>query len=191
VVGNTFYTTSRFFEKLKLSLQKTSIMTLNNGKSVINLKIIRRISIIIFLTLLILIYAARTIKFPILGIDKFAWTLLILVIFLLIIFIPVIFNYQYINYSDEGEKIIFRYYSTGIIPGNKNSIEIYKKTFSGFTLEKKLFGLRQSITLYQRLQEGVAKYPAIHISALKRKEKARILQSLSSFAPIIKGENSG
>jgi hypothetical protein len=166
-------------------------MTLNNGKSVINLKIVRRISIIIFLALLILIYASRTIKFPLLGMDKLAWTMLILVVFLLIIFIPVVLNYQYVNYSDEGEKIIFRYYSAGIIPGNKNSVEINKTTFSGFKLEKKLFGLSQSITLYQRLQEGVAKYPAIYISALKRKEKAGILQSLSSFAPIIKGKTRG
>jgi hypothetical protein len=161
-------------------------MTINNSKSVINLKIIRRVSIIIFLTLLILIYAAGTIKFPLLGMDKFAWTMVILAIFLLIIFIPAVLNYQYINYSDEGDKIIFRYYSTGIIPGNKNSVEINKSTFSGFTVEKKLFGLRQSVTLYQRLQEGVAKYPEIYISALKRDEKARILKSLSSFAPVLK-----
>lgn len=163
-------------------------MTLNNGKSVINLKISLRLSIIVFLTLLILIYAVRIIKFPLLGMSQFAWTLLILIIFLLIIFIPVVLDYQYISYSDEGEEIIFRYYSTGIIPGNKNSVEINKRTFSGFTLEKKLFGLSQSIILYQRLKEGVAKYPAIYISALKREEKARILKSLSSFAPIIKGK---
>lgn len=166
-------------------------MTLNNGKSIIKLKITHRLSIIVFLTLLILIYAARIIKFPLLGMSQFAWTLLILIIFLLIIFIPVVLNYQYINFSDEGEKITFRYYSTGIIPGNKNSVEINKKTFSGFTLEKKLFGLSQCIILYQRLKEGVAKYPAIYVSALKREEKARILKSLSSFAPIIKGKSQG
>jgi hypothetical protein len=79
----------------------------------------------------------------------------------------------------------------GIIPGNKNSVEINKRTFSGFTLEKKFFSLSQSITIYQRLKEGVAKYPPIYITALKREEKARVLNSLISFAPIIKGKTQG
>lgn len=163
-------------------------MTLNNGKSVINLKIIRRLSIIIFLAYLIIVYAAEIIKFPLLGMNRLAWTMIVLLIFLLIILLPVILNYHYLSYSDEGENIIFRYYSTGFIPGNKNSVEINKRTFSGFTLEKKIFGLMQSITLYQRIKGGVAKYPPVYISALKREEKAKILKSLNSFAPIIKGK---
>jgi hypothetical protein len=166
-------------------------MTLNNSKSVINLKITRRLSIIIFLAYLIITYAAGIIKFPLLGMSRLVWTMMVLLIFLLIILLPVILNYQYISYSDEGENIIFRYYSTGFIPGNKNSVEINKKTFSGFTLEKKFFGLMHSITLYQRLKGGVAKYPPVYISALKREEKARIFKSLNSFAPIIKGKTQG
>jgi hypothetical protein len=163
-------------------------MTLNNGKSVINLKITRRLSIIIFLAYLIIVYVAEIIKFPLLGMNRLAWTMTVLLIFLLIILLPVILNYQYLSYSDEGENIIFRYYSTGFIAGNKNSVEINKKTFSGFKLEKKIFGLMQRITLYQRLKGGVAKYPPVYISALKREEKAKILKSLNSFAPIIKGK---
>jgi uncharacterized membrane protein YdbT with pleckstrin-like domain len=163
-------------------------MTLNNGKSVINLKITRRLSIIIFLAYLIIVYVAEIIKFPLLGMNRLAWTITVLLIFLLIILLPVILNYQYLSYSDEGENIIFRYYSTGFIAGNKNSVEINKKTFSGFKLEKKIFGLMQRITLYQRLKGGVAKYPPVYISALKREEKAKILKSLNSFAPIIKGK---
>lgn len=166
-------------------------MTLNNGKSVINLKIIRRLSIILFLAYIAITYAAGIIKFPLLGMSRLTWTTIILLIFLLIILLPVVLNYQYISYSDEGENIILRYYSTGIFPGNKNSVEINKKTFSGFTLDRKFFGLIQSITLYQRLKGGVAKYPPVYISSLKREEKTKILKSLNSFAPIIKGKTRG
>jgi len=166
-------------------------MTLNNSKSIINLKIIRRVSIVFFLTFLILSYAANIIKFPLLGMSRVTWTFILLAIFLLIIFLPILLNYQYVSFSDEGENIIFRYFSMGIIPGNKNSVEINKRTFSGFTLEKKFFGLSQSITIYQRLKEGVAKYPPIYITALKREEKASVLNSLNSFAPIIKGKTQG
>ncbi len=166
-------------------------MTLNNSKSIINLKIIRRVSIVFFLTFLTLSYAANIIKFPLLGMSRVTWTIILLAIFLLIIFLPILLNYHYVSFSDEGENIIFRYFSMGIIPGNKNSVEINKRTFSGFTLEKKLFGLSQGITMYQRLKEGVAKYPPIYITALKREEKARVLNSLNSFAPIIKGKTQG
>jgi len=177
--------------KIVIKFTKTFTMTLNNSKSIINLKIIRRLSIIIFLAYLIIAFAAVIIKFPLLGMSRLVWTIIILLIFLLIILLPVVLNYQYISYSDEGENIIFRYYSIGFITGNKNSVEINKRTFSGFTLEKKFFGLMQSITLYQRLKGGIAKYPPVYLSSLNREEKAKILRSLNSFAPIIKGETQG
>lgn len=162
-------------------------MILNNSKSVISLKIIRRAAIIIFLAYLVLVYAARIIRFPLLGIDKTTLTIVVLAIFLMIMIIPEILNYQYIYFSDEGESIIFRYYSAGLITGKKNSVEINKRTFSGFTIDKKFFGLVESITLYQRLREGIAKYPPIFLSALKRADKTSIIRSLNSSAPIIKG----
>jgi len=164
-------------------------MTLENSKSVINLKLIRRSSIILFLGYLILAYAAKLIHFPLLGMDDLAWTIIILLLFLMIIFVPSLLNHQYIYYSDEWENIVFRYYTTGLITGNKNSVEIDKRSFSGFTTEKKLFGLVQSLTLYQRIREGVAKYPPIYLGGLNASQKAAIIKSLSSFAPIIRGKS--
>jgi hypothetical protein len=165
-------------------------MTINNNKSVINLKIVRRISIIFYLTFLLLAFVAMIIKFPLLGMSKTSWTVLLTACFLIIIFLPVLVNYQYIFFSDEGETIIFRYYAVGVIEGKKNSVEIGKKTFSGFTFDKNFFGLIQSITLYQRLKEGIAKYPPVYISALKRQDKESILESLNSYAPRVNGKKS-
>ncbi|TFG42840.1 MAG: hypothetical protein E4H43_02560 [Bacteroidia bacterium] len=163
-------------------------MTINNTKSVINLKLLLRTSIIIYLTFLVFAVAAGIIKFPILGMGKAAWIILFTVCFIIIMLIPIVLNYQYIFFSDEGNTIIFRYYTTGLFAGKKNSVEIEKRTFSGFTLDKRFFGLIQSVTLYQRLKEGVAKYPPIHISVLKRQDKESILESLTSYAPRVKGK---
>jgi len=165
-------------------------MTLNNSRSVINLKITRRISIILLLAFLLLTYVARIIKYPVLGMSQLFWTILIVACFAVIVFLPVILNFQYVYYSDEGDRIVFRYYTTGFIAGKKNSIEINKRTFSGFTFDKKLFGLIQSVTLYQQIRKNVAKYPPVHISGLKRVERAKIIKSLSSFAPRIKGNSA-
>jgi hypothetical protein len=163
-------------------------MTINNSKSIINLKIIRRTSIIVYLMFLVLTFAAVIIKFPLLGMSKAVWTILLTICFLIIIFLPVLINYQYIYFSDEGDIIIFRYYSAGFLEGKKNSVEIGKRSFSGFTHDRKFFGLIQCITLYQRMKEGVAKYPPIYISALKRQDKDNILESLNSYAPKVKGK---
>jgi hypothetical protein len=163
-------------------------MTINNSKKIINLKLINRTSIILFLTFLVLTWVAKVIKYPLLGLNETIWTLIVLVIFLLIVFIPMMLNYQYVYYSDEGENITIRYYSVGIIPGNKNAVEINKRTFSGFSLDKKFFGLIQSITLYQRIREGVAKYPPIYINAIKSEQRVKMIKSLNSYAPVIKSK---
>ncbi len=94
-------------------------MTINNSKSVINLKIVRRTSIIIYLMFLVFTFAAMLIKFPLLGMSKTVWTILVTTCFLIIVFVPLLLNYQYIYFSDEGDMIIFRYYSAGFIEGKR------------------------------------------------------------------------
>jgi hypothetical protein len=163
-------------------------MTINNSKSVINLKILQRTSIIVYLILLALAFAAMIIKFPLLGMSRAAWTIIFTACFMIIIFLPVLMNYQYIYFSDEGDTIVFRHYSAGLFEGKKNSVEIGKRTFSGFTFDNKFFGLVQSVILYQRMKEGIAKYPPIYISALKRQDKDSIIESLNSYAPRVKGK---
>ena len=47
-------------------------------------------------------------------------------IWVILTFMPMILNYQYIAFSDEGDNIIFRYFTSGIVGGKKNSVEINK-----------------------------------------------------------------
>ncbi|MFZ0282066.1 MAG: hypothetical protein WAL29_10470 [Bacteroidales bacterium] len=158
-------------------------MTFDNSKSIIGLRIKLFGATVIFLGYLLIAYAARLIKFPLLGMEETGWTVIIATVYVIIVFIPMVLNYQYIYYSDDGNNLVFRYFTSGIFGGKKNSIEINKMTFSGFTIEKRLFGLIQSIILYQNLKEGKAQYPPIYISALTRKEKAKVTRSLNSFTP--------
>jgi len=158
-------------------------MTFDNSKTIIGFRIKLFAATVIFLGWLLLAFAARVIKFPMLGMEETAWTLILASCYMLYLFVPLILNYQYIYFSDDGNNLVFRYFTSGIIGGKKNSIEIDKSTFSGYTLEKKLFGLNQSITLYQLIKGRKAKYPPIYISALKREEKARVLRSLNSLSP--------
>jgi hypothetical protein len=158
-------------------------MTFDNSKKIINLRITFFIATILLLAYLAVAYVARLIRFPLLGISDALWTLILVIIWTILTFMPVILNYQYVSFSDDNERIIFRYFTAGFVSGKKNSVEIDKRTFSGYTVDTRFFGLIQSITLYQKFNEGIAKYPPIFISALSHEEKAKVLRSLQVLTP--------
>jgi hypothetical protein len=156
-------------------------MTFDNSKGIIGLRIRLFTVTIILLGYLILAYAAEKIKFPVLGLSDGVWTVILVTIWLLIALMPMILNYQYVFFSDDTEKIIIRHFNAGMVGGRKNSIEIDKNAFGGYTAKSELFGLKSSIILYQRFSEGVAKYPPIYISALKGDEKNKLFRALNKY----------
>jgi len=158
-------------------------MTFDNSKQIINLRIRLFVVTVLFLAYLALAYVAKIIKFPILGLSDTAWTVIFAVIQFLIAFLPMFLNYQYVYFSDEGDTIVFRYFTTGIVGGKKNSIEINKRTFAGFKTGSKFFGLILSLTLFQQIGQKIAKYPPVYISALNKDQRNKVLRSLQQYAP--------
>lgn len=158
-------------------------MKLDNSRTIISFRIKLFAVTVLFLAYIILSYAAKMFKLTLFGMSDTFWTIVLAALWLFVAFIPMFLNYQYVTYSDEGDTIIFRYFTSGIVGGKKNSVEIDKRTFAGYKTEKKLFGLIRSITLYQRFKEGVAKYPPIYISALNKEERSKIFRSLNLYAP--------
>lgn len=158
-------------------------MTFDNSRTIISMRIKLFASTVIFLAYIALTYVAKLIKYPLLGLSETAWTLILVALYAFMAFLPMFLNYQYIYFSDDGDDIIFRYFTTGIVGGKKNSVEINKRTFSGYKTESKLFGLILSITLFQKINNGIAKYPPIFISALKREQRIKVLRSLNLYVP--------
>jgi hypothetical protein len=156
-------------------------MTFDNSKTIISLRIKLFGATVIILAYIVLTYIAKMIKYPLLGMSDTSWTLILVALYLAFAFMPMFLNYQYIYFSDDGENIVFRYFPAGIVGGKKNSIEINKRSFSGFRSEGRFFGLIQSITLYQKFQEGIAKYPPVYISAISRDERNKIIRLLNQY----------
>jgi hypothetical protein len=156
-------------------------MTFDNSKTIISLRIKLFAATVIILAYIVLTYIAKMIKYPLFGLSDTAWTLILVGLYFVYALMPVFLNYQYIYFSDEGENIIIRYFTAGIIGGRKNSIEINKKWFSGYRNESRFFGVIQSITLYQKFREGIAKYPTVYISALSKEERSKIFRSLNQY----------
>jgi len=159
-------------------------MTFDNSRTIISLRIKLFGATIVFLTYIVLTYIAKLIKYPLFGMSDTSWTLILTGIYFFIAFLPMFLSYQFISFSDEGEKIIFRYFTAGIVGGKKNSVEINKNTFSGYKIDSRFFGFIHSITLFQNFNEGVAKYPPIYISALTGEERAKVIRSLNLYIPV-------
>jgi len=157
-------------------------MTFDNSKTIISLRIKLFAATVILLAFLATAFLIKLIKFPFLGLGETIWTVLLIAIWLLLAFMPMVLNYQYISFSDDGEFVIFRYFTSGIVGGRKNSVQISKASFSGYKTEKTFFGLISSIILFQKVPQGMAKYPPIYISALTREEKEKLFKSLNRLS---------
>lgn len=158
-------------------------MVFNNSKTIIGSRIKIFVVTVLLIAYFILAYFAELIKFPLLGMSDVIWSAIFVAIYVFFAISPMVLNYQYVSYSDEGDTIVFRYFMAGILGGKKNSVEINKNNFAGYTTETKYFGLMHSITLLQRMREGVAKYQPIYISNLTKEEKAKVLNSLYLHSP--------
>ena len=156
-------------------------MTFDNSKQIISLRIKLFVATVLFLAYIALTYVAKIIKFPILGLNDTVWTVILAAIYAFIAFFPMFLNYQYVYFSDEGESILLRYFNAGITGGRKNSIEINKKTFSGYKTETRYFGLMMSLVLFQRVGQKTAKYPPVHISALNKDQRNKVLGALGQY----------
>jgi len=157
-------------------------MTFDNSKTIIGLRIKLFGATVVLLAYVALTYAAKIIKFPILGLSDTLVTLVLVGIYLFLAILPMILNYQYVWFSDDDERIIFRYFTAGLIGGKKNSVEIHKSALAGFKTDSKYFGLSKSLTLFQKVGQGKAKYPPIYISALSQDQKDKILKSLLKYS---------
>jgi hypothetical protein len=156
-------------------------MTLDNSRKIVTIRLTLFIATFPFLAFLAAAYVARIIDFPILGMSDTAWVVILSSVYFSIAYFPSFLKYNYIYFSDDGDSIIFRFYSTGIFKGTKQSIEIPKGTFAGFTTERKRLGLIQYIILFEERQGVIARYPPVSMSALKRKEKERVFISLGKY----------
>ena len=87
----------------------------------------------------------------------------------------------FVQYSDQGEKIILRYYPLSLFTSRKNSIEIPKQQFVKYELKPFFMGEYQKIVLYQNFRSRVVSYPPISLSAVDEDDISRILASLQKY----------
>ena len=91
-------------------------------------------------------------------------------------------DYQYIEFSDENEKIVFRFYKVISFGGKSyNSIEFPKNTLRKALFESSFFGKLTDVTLVIRTRRGIAEYPPISLVGLNLEDRIRIQESLNAI----------
>jgi hypothetical protein len=90
-------------------------------------------------------------------------------------------NYNYIYFTDESDKLVLRYFSPNIFTTKKNSIEIPKREFAGYELQSFFMRYREKLILLRRTGKGVARYPAVSITALSTDERYALLFTLTQL----------
>ncbi|NLB27029.1 MAG: hypothetical protein GX820_10100 [Bacteroidales bacterium] len=84
-------------------------------------------------------------------------------------------DHQYIEFSNENDKIQLRYYK--IIRFGKNEfnfIEFPQKILYNAVFENSIFGKMTDLILIVKTQRGIAEYPSVSLTALSQEERRKI-----------------
>ncbi len=88
-------------------------------------------------------------------------------------------DYHFIQFSDENNKIVLRYYKVlRFFGGEFSSIEFPKQMFHRAYFENSIFGKMADVTLEIKTKRGVAEYPSVSLSALSLMERRKMKTAL-------------
>ncbi|MBT3385976.1 MAG: hypothetical protein HN778_19470 [Prolixibacteraceae bacterium] len=140
-------------------------MIINNKKKIAALKrLFYLVSVIIALIALVLFL----IDFTIYGI-------LMVGVFALWFLYFQISDYQYIEFSDENNKILLRYYkAVKFGKAEFNSIEFPQKMLQNAIFENSIFGKMSDLSLNVKTKRGIAEYPSVSLTAVSKEDRKRV-----------------
>jgi hypothetical protein len=88
-------------------------------------------------------------------------------------------DYQFVEFNDDGNKILLRYYkAVRFGKTNFNSIEFPKPMLYNVHFENSLFGKMTDMTLVIKTRRGIAEYPAVSLTALSNEERKKLHEAL-------------
>ena len=93
-------------------------------------------------------------------------------------------DYQFIEFGNENNKIILRYYKAVSFGNPKfNEIEFPQQVFKNVFFDNSIFGKMSDITLVVKTKRGAAEYPSVSLSAVKLDDRKKIAASLNELLP--------
>jgi hypothetical protein len=155
-------------------------MIIDNTKIVIRDRMMMYVMAISLTVAIPLICLSDYFNDPVLGISRELYVIIICAVYVIYNLYRFFLNLNFIYFNDQSEKIIFKYYSLRPFMQKRRSIEIVKGSFAKFEVNKDLTGRKKNLVLYQKINNKIAKYPSISISALNNEEYRNLLSALNA-----------
>jgi len=115
------------------------------------------------------------------GTSKWVHSSILIAIYMVFYLYHIIVRSSFLLFSDDGKSIIIKYYKLNPFDNKKNAYEIPKEQFVGYTVNKSLFGLRESVSVIRKLGNGNAQYPPFSISTLPKPLKKKLFAALDFY----------
>lgn len=156
-------------------------MNISNIKNVISIRKFKLFLSISFLVPVVLVYSTEIFETYIYSLSKHYYSGFFIIIYFAIMLYWELKKPYFVQYIDEGDKIIFRFYSLLIIGRKYQAIEIPKKAFKTFKIKMFFFNKYESIILSRKTPKGIIDYPPINLSAVSENDRIKIKNSLKEI----------
>ena len=91
-------------------------------------------------------------------------------------------DYQFIEFSDENDKIRLRYYKAIVFGSPKfNEIEFSHQVLKNAFFDDSVFGKMSDLTLVVKTKRGVAEYPSVSLSAVDKADRQKMFNSFNQL----------
>jgi hypothetical protein len=145
-------------------------MRINNKKRAVKLKQLFFLVSVVLAIAALLFFLFDFIALALISIGVFSlWYIFFLVA-----------DYQFIEFSDENNKIRLRYYKAVSFGSPKfNEIEFLQQMLKNAFFDNSIFGKMSDLTLVVKTKRGIAEYPAVSLSAVKKSDRQNIANSIN------------
>lgn len=91
-------------------------------------------------------------------------------------------DYQFIEFSDEDNKVLLRYYKAiKFGRGEYSSIEFPQNALFKANFENSVFGKLTDLTIIVKTKRGMAEYPSVSLTALPKADRVKLKTALSEI----------
>ncbi|MFC2098629.1 hypothetical protein ACFLSP_02680 [Bacteroidota bacterium] len=156
-------------------------MIFDNKKTAIRIYLWKMIQASITVVLLIGIMVSGWFEKDVLGITKYQWVIIVTLVYLLMVIAARLRRLNFFYFSDDGDKILVRYYPIRPLVQKKKAVQIPKIGLAGYEINSSAMGLKKVLVLRQLVKGKVANYPPIGITALNRKEIDLLKKQLEKY----------
>ena len=159
-------------------------MKFDNERTVDKLQALKKLYAIGVISSIVILYTTNLSVFlsKHFGINRVPLIIFFIVVYLIYYFYHIFSRTSYFYFSDEGVKIVVRFYTIKSINARKNSIEIPKNQFFGYKVLRSF--LKEEVELYQKNGKQISKYPPFSIKGLKKVEKQKLFTTLDQYVKL-------